>query len=219
MNNLDFNYFCSSCPESESYRVANCFVNYRIREYAQGDHIAYKGDKASELTILVEGSVKTNLLLESGIYYTSKLHHAPYPIGALAIFSNEESYRADIVALEKCVVIALTREDIEDQMCRCRRFLRSFISYNNAKLDMFSRHLSILTHKSLKGRLSFYILTLAKGRDFTFDKKLEELATYLAVERPSLSRAIAQMVDDGVISYNRGEGAILDVEALRQLLG
>ncbi|MFI3306727.1 MAG: Crp/Fnr family transcriptional regulator [Rikenellaceae bacterium] len=218
MNNLNFNYFCADCPESEEYRAANCFVNYRIRRYKRGDYVAYKGDRAAELTILVEGSVKTELLLESGIYYTSRQHTAPYPIGALAIFSAEASYRADIVALDECVVIAVARDDVEEQMSQCRRFMRSFIAYNGAKIDMFTRHLSILTHKSLKGRLSFYILTIAQGRRFRFDKRLEALATYLSVERPSLSRAIAQMVDEGVITYCRGEGEIVDMEALRELL-
>ncbi len=218
MDNLDFNYFCGNCPEREEYRAANCFTNYRVRRYKRGDYIAYKGDRAAELTILVEGSVKTELLLESGIYFTSQHHTAPYPIGALAIFSDEGCYRADIVAQEECVTISVARDDVEEQMSRCRHFLRSFIGYNNKKLDLFTLHITILSHKSLKARLAFYILTLAKGGAYRFDKRLEPLATYLSVERPSLSRAISQMVDEGIISYARGEGRIIDLEALRRLL-
>ncbi|MFI3304735.1 MAG: Crp/Fnr family transcriptional regulator [Rikenellaceae bacterium] len=219
MNNLDFNYFCTGCTKDRDYREANCFTKYQIKKYKKGDYIAYKGDRAMELTLLVRGSVKTELLLSSGIYFTSKLHTAPYPFGALALFAEQNNYRADIVAQEECVVISVKRDVVEDQMASCRRFLRNFIAYNTSKVDMFSKHISILTHKNLKARLAFYILTLSTGDTFHFDKKLEALATYLCVERPSISRAIAQMVDDRIITYNRGEGRILNFEALRSLLG
>lgn len=218
MDNLDFNYFCKSCPQSEEYRRANCFTTYKIREYKAGEYIAYKGATAKELTVLVKGGVETSIILDSGISYTSRYHTAPYAFGALAIFANQNKYRADIMATERCDTISVSREMIEDQMVQCKTFLRNFIAYNMSKLDLFQSHLSVLTHKNLKSRLAFYILSISESGEFKFDKSLEELSVYLCVERPSLSRTLAQMVDNGIIEYRRGIGRIIDINAIKDIL-
>ncbi len=218
MNNLDFNYFCQKCTKDASYREANCFTRYRVRHYKKGEYITYKSGVARELSIVVAGDVNTELVLDSGLVYTSRPHSAPYPIGAIAIFANENRYRADIRAFSECDVISVSRDDIEDQMMNCRLFMRSFIAYTTQKIDLFTRHLNILTQRSLKAKIAFYIFSVSKNGIFEFDRKLDELAIYLCVERPSLSRAIAQLADDGVITYNRGKGQIINVMALKEIL-
>ncbi len=218
MDNLDFNYFCTSCTKECSYRQANCFTHYQIKCYKKGEHIAYKGESAKVLSILVEGCINTEIVLESGISYSSKIHESPYPFGALALFAADNYYRADMVAVEDCTVITVSKERIEEQMIQCRTFLRNFIGYTTTKVDVFANHLTVLTNKSLKARLAFYLISITENGVFHFDKKLEALATYLAVERPSLSRAIAQLVADGIISYHRGNGEILDTHKLKNLL-
>ncbi|MFI3317558.1 MAG: Crp/Fnr family transcriptional regulator [Rikenellaceae bacterium] len=218
MNNLDFNFFCSSCTASREYRQANCFTSYKVSHFKRGECIAYRGESAKRLSILAAGSVATELILDSGIAYTSVCHSAPYPLGALALFAEDNRYRADFIALEECTLISVSREDIEQQMCQCRRFLRSFIAYNTTKIDTFARHLTVLTQKSLKSKLAFYLLSASVGGVFHLEISLEDLATYFAVERPSLSRVIAQFVREGLITYHRGKGEILEHKALRSLL-
>ncbi|MFR9534859.1 MAG: Crp/Fnr family transcriptional regulator [Rikenellaceae bacterium] len=218
MNNLDFNYFCASCSKSREYRAANCFTKYSVKHYKAGECIIYRGSSVNRLSILVKGSIETQLVLDSGITYTSVQHSAPYPMGALALFSAERKYRADFVTLEECTVISVAMSDIEDQMAQCRTFLRNFLKYNSSKIDLFTRHLSILTHKSLKSRLAFYLFVISKERHFRFEGTLDYVATYLNAERPSLSRILKQFVADGIISYHRGEGEILDVSALKNML-
>ncbi len=218
VNNLDFNYFCSSCSKSREYRAANCFTKYSVKHYQAGECIVYRGSSVNRLSILVKGSLETQLVLDSGITYTSVQHSAPYPMGALALFSADRRYRADFVAKEECTIISVATSDVEDQMATCRTFLRNFLAYNSLKIDLFTRHLSVLTHKSLKSRLAFHLLVIAKEGRFKFEGTLDDLATYLNAERPSLSRVIAQLATDGVIAYHRGQGEILDAVALRNLL-
>ncbi len=219
MDNLDFNYFCKSCTKDEAYRKANCFTRYRVREYKKGDIIASRGEKAMELSIVYEGSVKTEIILDSGIPYTTQYHSSPYTIGALAIFATDNHYRADFIACGGCTTISVSRDDIELQMTQCRTFLRNFIAYNTSKFDLLTQHITVLTQKSIKAKLVFYILSITKNQRFKFDKRIDELAIYMCVERPSLSRAISQLANEGLIEYNRGEGKIIDIVALKNILG
>ncbi len=218
MDNTDFNFFCATCTKDLAYRKAHCFVEYRHRSYEAGEYITYKGHTARELSIVVRGGVTTEIILDSGIAFSSKPHSAPYPIGAIAIFSETKCYRADIRASEPCEVISVKSDDIESQMTQCRIFMRNFIAYGTQKIDVFSAHLNILSHKGLKSKLAFYILSLEKNGEFCFDKKIEKLARYLCVERPSLSRAISQLAKEGVITYSHGRGRVLSHKSLEEML-
>lgn len=218
MNNLDFNFFCNNCPHTTTYREQNCFLKYRTERFQKGDYIAHRGKVARDLSMLVQGSVKTEIVFESGITYTSRIHTSPYPIGALALFARPNHYRADIIALDNCSTISVSRDNIEEQMSKCRVFMRNFLAYGTTKFDLFTSHLTILTHKNLKSRLAFYILTLTKDRKFQFDKTLDQIATYLCTERPSLSRTLRQLSDEKIISYRNGKGEIINIMAIKGLL-
>ncbi len=220
IDNNGFYFFCDGCDKSCSYREANCFVLQRSKSYRKGDYIAYKGDSVRNLSILISGKIAVSIVLDSGVSLPARVHNAPYPMGALALFSVNNIYRVDIVAMEDCEVRSVSREEVESQMLRCPRFMRNFIGYTASKFDVITTHLSLLTHRTIKAKLAYYILSrpIGENGDFSFEKKVGELAEYLCVERPSLSRTLAQFVDEKIVTYSRGEGRILNLEKLRELI-
>lgn len=93
-------------------------------------------------------------------------------------------------------------------------------------LQILSRHLSRLNQKitylscaSLKSKVSLYLLhqsrTVKKGEAFTVAFNREDLAAYLNTQRPSLSRVLTQMKEEGLIDFKRSTFKILDEEGLR----
>ncbi|MFI3268169.1 MAG: Crp/Fnr family transcriptional regulator [Rikenellaceae bacterium] len=218
MNNLQFNYFCTSCTENEAYKKANCFTKYKIRKYKKGDYIVFKGEVVNNLSMLVKGDILVEIVLDSGMVIRSTPHSAPYPIGAVALFAYDNRYRVDIVATEDCEIISVTKNDIEEQIVKCRTFMRNFIAYTTSKFDIIAEHIALLTHKSLKAKIAYYIFSKSQNNTFSFDMKLGKLADKLCVERPSLSRTISQLVKEGIITYNNGSGTILNINSLKNLL-
>ncbi len=218
MNNLDFNYFCQGCDESEAYRLANCFTKYRVKHFAEGEYIVSRGDVVRELSVLTRGRIAVSIILESGMPLSTRYWSAPYPMGAVALFSAWNYYRVDVVACEECDIIYVSKDEVETQMMSCRRFMRNFISHNISKFDIVVEHVNQLSHKNLSAKLAYYILHHSRDGVYEFDKRIGELAEYLCVERPSLSRAIAKMVDQGVITYNKGRGEILDMDTLKSFI-
>lgn len=214
MNNLDFNFFCSGCTQSKAYREANCFVKYRIKKYDKGTYIAFKGDVVKELSVVVEGTINVSFVLDTGLIIRSTDHKAPTPIGGVALFSKENRYMVDTKAVEPCTVISVRREDVAAQMCRCGIFLANFIDYSASRVDALAKHLSVLTQRGIKNKLAYYILMHSEGSRYKFAKSIRDLSEYLCVERPSLSRVIAQFVEDGIITYRGGEGEICDMKRL-----
>lgn len=218
MNSIVFELFCKSCQKDYSLCKKNCFTEYRVKRFKKGDYIAYKGEVVRNISILMKGSIRVETVLDSGLLLISKFHKAPYAMGVVALFAENNHYRVNVIATEDCEVGIISKQAIEDQMVECRTFLGSFIAYNISKLDIFIEHLTLLTQKSLKAKLALYIFSRSVNGKFTFDKKIGDLATYFCAERPSLSRAISQLATEGIITYNRGVGEILDEVALKNML-
>lgn len=218
MNRSICSYYCQKCTEDDSYRAKNCFTEYRVKRFLKDEYIAYKGERVNTLAILSEGVVDVETILESGVRLVTITHEAPYPIGAIALFSDDNRYRVDLRAQCDCEIIVVSREAVEEQMVKCRRFMRSFIAHNTSRFDVILNHLSLLSKRNIKAKLAYYILLNSSAGHYRFTRSISDLAIYFCVERPSLSRAIAQLVDEGVITYDRGEGGILDLAALKNML-
>ncbi|MFR9499749.1 MAG: Crp/Fnr family transcriptional regulator [Rikenellaceae bacterium] len=219
MDNLDFNFFCSSCQKSREYRAENCFTSYRVKRFERGDYIAFKGNKVRDLALLVSGSLTVTFPLPSGIVLRSMYHAAPYPLGALALLGSDNRYRVDVTANEDCQVIIVSREEIEKQIMTCREFMLSFIDYSTSKVDMFVEHLTLLSQRSLAAKLAYYIFISSEdGKHYKFSRSIRGISEYLCVERPSLSRVIAKFVDDGLITYHDGAGDIVNIKGLKALI-
>ncbi len=168
--------------------------------------------------MLTQGEVAVGTILESGVELITIIHKPPYPLGAVALFAHNNHYRVDNIASQECTLALISAEEIENQMVRCRRFMRNFIGYNATKVDTLAQHLALLSMRTIKARVAFYVLSVKEGSSYDFGRNITELATYFCVERPSLSRAIKELCDEGVITHHRGRGEIIDVAALKNFI-
>ena len=74
---------------------------------------------------------------------------------------------------------------------------------------------------TLRKKLALYLLTEYKeSGELTFKIKLnrKRLSEHLAVERPSLSRELIKMKEDGLIDFEQSSFKILDENALEEEL-
>ncbi len=218
MGGINIDSYCGNCVESEEYKKSNCFTEYSIRYFKKGEYISHKGNTVKNLMILFKGSVSVELVLDNGQSLITLHREAQYPIGAVGLFSFANNYRVDIIAKEDCSVYVISKSCVEEHLHRCVTFMRNFIAFNATKIDMIATHLAILSQKGIKAKLAFYIFTVVDGDDFSFGMKINELALYLRVERPSLSRALRQLVEENIILYKNGKGSIVNKRALQEIV-
>ena len=218
MNKFNLSYFYTHDKETGKYIPANGFDSFRMRNYQKGDYIALKGDSVHEISIVVEGRITVEFVIDSGLVIRSVTHPAPTIIGAMALLTHESKYVADTIAHDDVTVISYNRQQVERQMQNDLQFMYNFISFIISRVENLSTHIAVLAHKNIKAKVAFYILSQSKNNYFQFDKNLKQLAEYFCVERPSLSRTIAQMTADGYITYKNGKGKICNSIALKELI-
>ena len=220
MENLALLFFCATCRDKSSKEVSkiSCSVPHTVKNYKKGEHIVYQGDKVAYLYMLAKGKVKTEIVSDTGLTLHVEEIKAPYPLAAAFLFADNNRFPVDVIALEDSEIILIRKDSIEKQMAKCPHFLRGFMAFTANRVQFLSERLKIFSLKGIKTKVAFYILQHTKGNKFELGRNIASLAEYFGVERPSLSRAISEMVRDGIIEYKAGKGRINNHDAIKNML-
>ena len=205
-------------PENRREEFLKGF-QYNTKRYKKDDFIAYQGDVVDALYILLEGSAKAEMILESGTVMNIETIEAPNPLAPAFLFAENNRFPVDVIALEDCEAIIITKESILKQLASNETFLQNYMMYNSGKTNFLSERIKLLSIKTIKGKLAQYILGRTQDMTFTLDKNQTQLAEYFGVTRPSLARSLSEMIDEGIIELNKKEGKILDSKKFRELIG
>jgi CRP-like cAMP-binding protein len=82
---------------------------------------------------------------------------------------------------------------------------------------MLNSKMQILNADTIRGKISVYLISLyKKTKSMTFDMPMnrQELADFLNVTRPSLSRELSNMQEDKIIDVYRSSVKIINLPAL-----
>lgn len=218
--NRDLLYFCAVNKNKTDQEIANihCSIEHTVKVFKRGEYLAYQGDVVSHLYMLSKGRVKTEMVSDSGLSIPMEELSAPYPLAAAFIFADNNHFPVDVVALEDCEVLLISKESVEQQMARCHSFLRGFMAFNANRMQFLSERLKLFSQKGIKAKLAYYILQREHKGHFELGQSIASLAVHFGVERPSLSRAISEITRDGMIDFKDGAGKITDYGKLKELL-
>jgi CRP/FNR family transcriptional regulator, dissimilatory nitrate respiration regulator len=216
----DLLYFFSHCRNKSDGELARleCTIEHKTKHYKQGDYIAYQGDKITHLYMLVKGKVKTEIVSSSGLTLPVEEISAPYPLASVFLFADINQFPVDVIAEEDCDLYLIKKEVIELQMAKCPGFLRGFMAFNANRTKYLSERLKLFAQHGIKAKIAYYILQREVKGEFELGITIASLAEHFVVERPSLSRAIAEMVKRKIISLHNGKGKILNSNALMELI-
>jgi CRP-like cAMP-binding protein len=220
MDNSDLLFFCTLCKEKSPEEIAQikCTIPHSIKKFKKGEYIAYQGDEIASLYMLTKGKVKTGIVSDPGLTLQIEELKAPYPLAAAFLFAKNNHFPVDVIALEESEIILITKDSLEKQMAKCPHFLRGFMAFSADRIQFLSERLKIFSLKGIKAKVAFYILQRTKNNHFELGKSITSLAEYFGVERPSLSRAISEMVHDGLIEFEGGKGKIINLKAIKEML-
>ena len=220
MDNPDLLFFCTKCRGKSSQEIEKlkCTIPHAVKKYKKGEFIATQGSDVSYLYMLTKGKVKTEIVSDPGLTLHIEEIKAPYPLAAAFLFAKNSRFPVDVIALEEAEVILMRKDSIEKQMAACPHFLRGFMAFTADRMQFLSERLKIFSLKGIKAKFAFYIIQRTKNREFELGRSIASLSEFFGVERPSLSRAISEMVHDGWIEFGAGRGKIINLNAVKELL-
>jgi len=209
---------CRNIPENERESFFNELI-IKTKTFKKGEWIAYQGDTVRALHILLKGSVKAEMISESGTVLNIETIHAPNPLASAFLFAENNQFPVDVIALEDVEMILISKESITKQLAHNENFLHGFMTFNSNRVHFLSERLKLLSIKTIKGKLAQYILARTNNMCFKMDMNQTALAEYFGVTRPSLSRCLSEMIDEGIISLKGKNGKILNLVELKNFFG
>lgn len=175
-----------------------------LRIYKEGEYIARQGDACRSLFILMKGNVKTQMENAEGKQLTIDWIKAPDILAPAFIYASENRFPVNVEATELCEVLVMDRTRFEAFMHAQPVVMRNFIAIISDRSLFLSRKLNEFALQSLKSRLLNY-LQMHGGIH-----NQQEVAFILGVARPSLARALSELIAEGKITMT-GKQVVLNV--------
>jgi CRP/FNR family transcriptional regulator, dissimilatory nitrate respiration regulator len=201
--------------------MLNC-LKPLVSSYYRNDYIVTEGDAYESVGLVLKGTVTVSKENAAGNRIVMTLLAPGDIFGEMVTFSNQKIWPATVQAQEVCEVLFLPRGKIVaecERMCPWHRTLiLNFLKIISERAIMLNKKVEYLNIKSMRGKISTYLLEQYKR---TGDKNIilplnrNELADFLNVSRPSMSREMCKMRDEGVIDFHLTAFRILDIEALK----
>lgn len=193
-------------------------ANYETKTVKKGDFVARQGETIRFLNIIVDGLVRTEMVTKEGNLLEIEFIEPVRPLAPAFIFAEKNRFPVDVIALEESTFIVIPKADWMLEMMANEKLFDNFMKVNSNMMVFLSGKVQLLSIKSLKAKLGLYILenTTPTENSFYLKRTQTQLAEYFGVQRPSLARTIAEMIDEDIISLYKRDLTVLNRKKLEQ---
>ena len=195
-------------------------TNYTLKKYSKNDIIAIEGDTCTSIGLVLEGNVDIKRMLGSKVVHLSSFSKGGV-FGEIIAFSDVNLYPASVIASSLSQIMFIDKKDFIKFCTHNEEFLGMFLNTLTNKIFLLNNSITNLTFNSIRQKICNFLISeykIQKNKNIKLNITKEKLSEILGVTRPSLSRELINMKDDGLIDYNRSHIMILDLEAIENIL-
>ncbi|GEM_PF-4038178 len=194
----------------------------RFQNYRDDSVIILQGDVYRELLILVKGSCISEITGYNGRVIQIGHLTAPFIVAPATFFSKNKISPVTIKTvgkhqsekntnnkIETTQFIVIPEKDLNYLISSSLLFTRNLLGIVSEMVISLSERVSFLTLNTIEEKFINYLALIKEKNgeeEITLPVKLENLAAYFGVERPSLSRSISSLIRKGIIQKTRKGG-------------
>ncbi len=209
--------------ESEIESLLKC-GHGEIEEYAKDEMIFYQQDEPQKLLVLVEGTIIVCNDSSSGKRSILATFDTPGELfGEVFVFLNRKEYEHYAQAATASKILKIPREFFYHtcgESCNHHtKLISNMLSILAKKAYYLNQKLQILSFATLRQKIAAILLKnrLPNGK-VNIPMNREEMADFLNTARPSLSRELMKMQEDGLIRIDKKDIYITNLESMQELL-
>lgn len=194
-------------------------VPYRIKKFRCGMLIAQSGDIVDSIIIVLNGTVKGEMVDYAG--RVIKIEDIPAP-GALApafIFGSDNRFPVNVIAVSDGELLVIGKSDFLSLLMKNDRMLSNYLDMISNRSQFLSEKIKFLNFRTIKSKLAHFILQRAgsKSSHVSLGMTQNEMADYFGVARPSVARALGDMEEEGIIEAKGRRVCIINRKRLTEL--
>lgn len=223
MENLESSKLFQLITEEETQRILKC-SKARMRQHPAGTYIFEQGGLPTRLFLLLSGQVQICKDFTSGKRDVLYLVEPGNVFGEIFLFGDRKKYWYDAVAVTDVSVLEMPWDffyhfcsNACDHHKQLTQNMLEILSEDNFKI---TRKLHIISTSSLRERIAIWLIdSMNENSVVELRMNREQLADFLGVARPSLSRELMRMQKDRLIEVSRKTIRICDRDAVEMLYG
>jgi len=190
-------------------------IVFQRKTYAEGSMVVSQGDECNRLLLLVEGTVKGEMISPAGKSLKIEDMQATYALATAFLFGKSSIFPVNIIAVTEVSFIIIQRQEVIRLFQKSEQILLNYLSIISSRAQFLSEKLRFHSFKSLKAKIAFYLIKEAgKDNSFRLLQSQNELAELFGVARPSVGRAFLVLQEEGLIDIRYRQVEILDRKRL-----
>lgn len=191
------------------------------KDFEKDQVIVLEGDECSFIGLILSGMIEVKKSSVSGKEYTITTLTQGDTFGEAVIFSSANTFPATIVSKTKTEIIFIPKHAIIEMCKKNEKFLYNFLNLLSDRILLLNTKLKENTLSTLRQKICNFLIEEYKKQKTTklklnFTK--QELAKIFNVQRPSLSRELIKMKEEGLIDFWGKEIWIKDLEKIEEYL-
>ncbi|MGI6299157.1 MAG: Crp/Fnr family transcriptional regulator [Saccharofermentanales bacterium] len=209
--------------DEQILQLMPCFCP-RIQLFRKDEAIAIAGQPQKVFGIVLTGEVMIQKEDYAGNRLIIGIMGPSELIGEVSVYAGTYRWPNNVFATTASTVMFLPYEKISQPCCNvCQShqlLIGNMLSIVARKAIAMNNRINYLKLRGMREKLAAYLFEQqlqAGSHNFMVPLKREELADYLNVSRPSMSRELSRMRSEGIIDFYRSSFTIKDLDALRQI--
>ncbi len=175
--------------------------------------------RCNHLYVLLKGELEVNIIDVAGNQVKVEEIIAPRAFATPHLFGGNNILPATFTASKESVLLMATRSSVFKLLSSVPQLLHSFLCVTGNCNKCTITRLRILSYKNLRSRFIYYLMEhCTSGYTALLEHNQAQLAEYLGVTRPALSKEINKMIREGLISADKREVTLLDVQGLKRYI-
>lgn len=182
-----------------SQEEINKYVRYKTYESNQ---VVFNEDSICEgIGIVVEGEI----LIKT---YTYNIKEEIITVikeknffGQYLLFSRNNKYLGMGITSRKTKVAYISKDNLLSLLSINKQFLEAYMKVICDEAVKIKQQAKLLAHKNIRDRIMFYLMSKQKD-NIVYIKSVTTLSNILSIPRPSVSRELTNMENDGLIIRN-----------------
>ena len=196
-------------------------LKYSIVSYKKGEVIFQEEEICSAIGLIIDGTINIERIYPNGKSIVMSKFKDGDVFGEALLFSKVNKYPATVIALSDCKVLYLTKNETIKLFSVENKLMENFMMLLSEKIIILNNKIRSISLKSVRQKVVDYILCEymnEKNEEIKLKYSKEEIANDIGIPRPSLSRELIKLRDEGLINFSRNKITILNIEELEDIL-
>jgi CRP-like cAMP-binding protein len=204
--------------DEESINNYSNELNFKALSYDKNEIVAFEGDKCSSLGIVLQGSIEVQKQHPSGKIISLTRLTCGDIFGEAIVFSDKSEFPNNLASIEKTEILYITAQNVIKLCSSNNKILSNILALLSNKILMLNSKIKELSLDNLRAKICFYLYEEYKKQNslkLTLPMNRNALAQSLGIQRPSLSRELSNMKNDGIIDFNKN---IIEIKNLNSII-